>query len=241
MLALSAVGVRGCYVCPCITCWQRLEACLHSIVLPPPNPLHCRDLPTPPPHTVAQSEAGCCRDSHHSFSNVVLQPFNLASSGNQQLPTTPVIRLSFSLKIPPAALGKVSGRTSLQQTSLPWVVQYSDPSVQAISRSNAGIVFKSASLMTGKKRTRFVKPTTYSFTLIFGGNVSIVCADGYGGSLYPAANTSTTVCSLCAAGTAGSGLNFLSPCTLCNDLGPQSYSSSAGSASCSTCPATQVC
>jgi len=95
-----------------------------------------------------------------SFSNVVLQPFILASSGSQQLPTTPVIRLSISFKIPAAALGKVSGRTSLQQhTNLPWVVQYSDPSVQAISRSNAGIVLKSASLMTGKNILSSLPPT----------------------------------------------------------------------------------
>jgi len=205
---------------------------------PPPNPLHYRDLP--PPHIqLPKVKLGVAATATIRFSNVVLQPFILASSGSQHLPT-PVIRLSISLKIPAAALGKVSGRTSLQQINLPWVVQYSDPSVQAISRSNAGIVFRSARLKTGNKRTRFIKPTTYSFSLIFGGNVSIVCADGYGGSLYPAANTSTAVCSLCAAGTAGSGLNFLTPCTECQALGPQSFSSTAGSAGCSQCPATQV-
>jgi len=54
------------------------------------------------------------------FTNVVLQPFTLGSSGNnsQTTPTTPLVKLSFTLQIKRAAVRSVSGLTPLSEGNL---------------------------------------------------------------------------------------------------------------------------
>jgi len=185
----------------------------------------CAQGPTCPPKPAAplrslnhiqlpKVKLGIAATATISFSKVALQPFKLGSGNSSQLPVPPA--LYFSLKVSRTAVGNATGPTSLRQGNLPWDVRYSSPSAQAISRSNTGIVFKPARVMTGKLKAALTTPTTYSFSLVFSGNVSIACADGYG------------------------GIDFLTPCTECKDLGAQSYSSATGSVTCSTCPGPLV-
>jgi len=168
---------------------------------PQPPPSNSTDKPgfyLQPNHLqLPKIKGGIAAATTIQFVNVVLQPFTLGSGNNSQVPTTPLIKLSFSLQIKRAAVGHVSGLIPLREGNMPWAVRYGDAPVQAISFSNAGITFKSAKLMTGKTKKSFIKPTTaYSFSLTLNGSASIACADGYGGSL----DYSTLGCSLCTQG-----------------------------------------
>jgi len=117
-----------------------------------PNPTDKPGFLQPTTYSCPKSRAGLLQQPPSSFQTWCYSRSLVSSGYSNQAPTTPLIKLSFSLQIKRAAVRTVSGLSPLLEGNLPWAVQYSNASVQAISSTNAGITFKLANMMTGKTK-----------------------------------------------------------------------------------------
>lgn len=170
------------------------------------------------------------------LTSATLQPVSLASSGGTNASTPQKLSLRLNGPKQEAAIKDIANTNMQLQGSLPYAIQLG-ASAKGVAGLTSGFTLKAAPKLKKSGNTIVLQvPSTYSVMLLTEGTASVVCANGYGGTLQSDASATPSGCSICPAGFAGSGLDFSMPCSKCKDAGAQAYSAALGAAKCSICP-----
>lgn len=187
------------------------------------------------PRTRTKNGVTTTRKDTYRFRNIVLTSASVEAGGLKPGTTTATLNLRFRIA-DGASLVSVPSLSFPLQGTFKYAALY-----QGASQVNPTLLTPASNLKilgtpkikVGSTKTS-LSTSSPTFQVATTGAVSIVCADGYGGTL-PGSTAFKSGCNVCSPGTFGKDLVQTAACKSCKTLGSQAVQPLPGQSSCTNC------